>query len=204
VSVGAGLLTLLLLVVVIMLVSGPLRAHQRGGRRDREGNAGTASPAPDGEGSGAPSLARDRAALEASREAKYRDLRDTELDYRTGKLSESDYQAIRARLRLEALEILNRLEAAGEADAGRKGAERAVENAKDAPGVAASDLQERDRVGEEEHGEPDRPAVEVALDHRAAPEGPGAAAHAERAREARVLAGVHQHEQDEDHRDEDL
>ena len=152
-SVGAGLLTLLLLVVVIMIVSGPLRAHR--------------------------SAARDEnAALEAAREAKYRDLRDAELDYRTGKLSQPDYEAIRAQLRAEALEILDRLEAG-----------------------TRSDLQQRDRVREEEHGEHDRPAVEVALDHRAAAERPGSAADAERAGKTRVLAGVHEHEQHQRDRD---
>ena len=31
-----------------------------------------------------------RAELEAAREAKYREIRDAELDYRTGKLSDDD------------------------------------------------------------------------------------------------------------------
>ena len=48
--------------------------------------------------------------LEAAREAKYRELRDLELDYRTGKLSEEDFLATDATLRSEALEILDRLE----------------------------------------------------------------------------------------------
>ncbi len=48
--------------------------------------------------------------LEAAREAKYRELRDLELDYRTGKLSEEDYTATDAALRGEALAILDRLE----------------------------------------------------------------------------------------------
>jgi len=47
--------------------------------------------------------------LEAAREAKYREIRDAELDYRTGKLSREDYEAINADLRGEAIEILNRL-----------------------------------------------------------------------------------------------
>jgi hypothetical protein len=49
--------------------------------------------------------------LEAAREAKYREIRDAELDYRTGKLSREDYEAIDRGLRAEAIEILNRLEA---------------------------------------------------------------------------------------------
>jgi hypothetical protein len=48
--------------------------------------------------------------LQAAREAKYREIRDAELDYRTGKLSREDYEAIDADLRAEALDILNRLE----------------------------------------------------------------------------------------------
>jgi cytochrome c-type biogenesis protein CcmF len=48
--------------------------------------------------------------LEAAREAKYREIRDLELDYATGKLSEEDYRASDITLRTEALEILDRLE----------------------------------------------------------------------------------------------
>jgi len=48
--------------------------------------------------------------LEAAREAKYREIRDAELDYRTGKLSDADYAAIDAQLRAEAVTILDRLE----------------------------------------------------------------------------------------------
>jgi hypothetical protein len=48
--------------------------------------------------------------LEAEREAKYREIRDAELDFRTGKLSAEDYAAIDTALRSEALDILNRLE----------------------------------------------------------------------------------------------
>jgi hypothetical protein len=50
--------------------------------------------------------------LEAAREAKYRELRDAELDYRTGKLSTSDYEAIDRSLRAEAVEILRALDQA--------------------------------------------------------------------------------------------
>jgi hypothetical protein len=68
-----------------------------------------------------------------------------------------------------------------------------------------SDFQEHDRVNDEQHAEHDRPAVQVALDERAAPEGPRTgAADAERAGEPRVLARVQQHQEDEDDRDDDL
>jgi hypothetical protein len=59
-----------------------------------------------------------RSELEAAREAKYREIRDAELDYRTGKLSNEDYQAINGTLRAEAVEILDRLEALTEQEGG--------------------------------------------------------------------------------------
>jgi cytochrome c-type biogenesis protein CcmF len=48
--------------------------------------------------------------LELERDAKYREIRDAELDYRVGKLSRSDYDAVDAALRAEALAILDRIE----------------------------------------------------------------------------------------------
>jgi len=48
--------------------------------------------------------------LEAARDAKYAEIRDTELDYRTGKLSEEDFRAIDRQLRAEAVEILHQLD----------------------------------------------------------------------------------------------
>ena len=82
-------LTLLLLAAVIVVVSAPLRAVRKP------------------EESGTPQ----RAELQAAREAKYREIRDTELDYRMGKLSPEDYQAVNDALRAEAVEILDQLEA---------------------------------------------------------------------------------------------
>lgn len=87
-DVVIALLTLLLLAAVIAVVSAPLRS-------------GAARRAPSSE----------RAELEAAREAKYREIRDTELDFRTGKLSEEDYHSIDAALRAEAMAILRRLDA---------------------------------------------------------------------------------------------
>jgi hypothetical protein len=52
-----------------------------------------------------------RGELQAAREAKYREIRDTELDYRTGKLSREDFEAVNGTLRAEAVEILDELEA---------------------------------------------------------------------------------------------
>lgn len=54
----------------------------------------------------------DLAELEAAREAKYRELRDAELDHRTGKLSDDDYEALDRSLRGEAIEILRRIDRA--------------------------------------------------------------------------------------------
>ena len=67
------------------------------------------------------------------------------------------------------------------------------------------DLQQDDRVREQRDAERDGPAVQVALDQRAAPERARArAADAERAREPGVLPRVKQHEEDQDHGDEYL
>jgi hypothetical protein len=52
--------------------------------------------------------------LEAARDAKLRELRDAELDHRTGKLSDEDYQAVDGTLRAEAIEILRDLDQARE------------------------------------------------------------------------------------------
>jgi hypothetical protein len=54
--------------------------------------------------------------LEARREAKYREIRDAELDLAAGKLNQADFDRQDAELRREALEILGRLD---EAKAGR-------------------------------------------------------------------------------------
>ena len=84
-----AILTLLLLAAVILVVSAPLRRVRR---RDELPSA-------------------ERSTLEAAREAKYREIRDAELDYRTGKLSQEDYELLDSALRAEAVEILNRLSA---------------------------------------------------------------------------------------------
>ena len=88
-SLLVAILALLLIVAVILVISAPLRA----GRRREEAQA------------------PERSVLEAAREAKYREIRDAELDYRTGKLSREDYEHLDAALRAEAVEILDRLAA---------------------------------------------------------------------------------------------
>jgi flagellar biosynthesis/type III secretory pathway M-ring protein FliF/YscJ len=84
------LLVLVVLAVVVLVVVAPLRR----GRTE----AVEASDA-----------AR-RGALEAAKEAKYAEIRDAELDFRTGKLSEEDWRAQDRALRAEAIEILRRLD----------------------------------------------------------------------------------------------
>ena len=83
-------MVVVVLAVVVLVVGAPLRS---GYRRSRE-VAATAESAD----------------LEAAREAKYREIRDAEMDYRTGKLSEADWRALDRSLRGEAVEILRRLD----------------------------------------------------------------------------------------------
>jgi hypothetical protein len=60
--------------------------------------------------SGSAAADTELADLEAAREAKYREIRDAELDHRTGKLSQEDYEALDRSLRAEAVEILQALD----------------------------------------------------------------------------------------------
>ena len=80
---------LVVVAVAVFVVLGPLR-------RERQ---------PDEE-----ALSAERAELEAAREAKYREIRDAELDYRTGKLSEGDWRTLDRTLRAEAVGLLKRLD----------------------------------------------------------------------------------------------
>ena len=80
----------LLFVLVLWFVIAPLRRERsRGGEED-------------------PRIAD----LESRKEAKYREIRDTELDHAAGKLSEEDFRRQDAELRREAVEILKQLDAA--------------------------------------------------------------------------------------------
>ena len=49
--------------------------------------------------------------LRAAKEAKYREIRDAELDHRMGKLSVADWRTVDGELRGEAIEILRELDA---------------------------------------------------------------------------------------------
>jgi flagellar biosynthesis/type III secretory pathway M-ring protein FliF/YscJ len=85
------LLVLVVLAVAVLVIVAPLRT---GRAAERE----------------ATDEAR-RAELEAAKAAKYAEIRDAELDYRTGKLSEADWRGIDRQLRREAVEVLHRLDA---------------------------------------------------------------------------------------------
>ena len=86
------ILVIALLGIVVWLVSVPLRA---GG-----------AAVEDVEAAG-------REDLEAAKEAKYREIREAELDLRTGKLSEGDWRALDRELRAEAMDLLRRLDELG-------------------------------------------------------------------------------------------
>ena len=82
------LLILVVLALIVLLVSAPLR---RRAALEADESA-------------------EHAELEAAREAKYREIRDAELDHRTGKLSDEDWRATDRALRREAVEILRALD----------------------------------------------------------------------------------------------
>ncbi|HEV3035379.1 MAG TPA: hypothetical protein VGX72_11390 [Solirubrobacteraceae bacterium] len=108
-----AILTLGLVGLVVLVVSAPLRrarvAERSTAGLDVRSAPGDVPAVPGG-------YTRDE--LDAAREAKYREIRDAELDFRTGKLSREDYQAIDADLRAEAIEILNRIERQADAPSG--------------------------------------------------------------------------------------
>jgi hypothetical protein len=82
-------IVLALLTLLVLFVSAPLRR-----------TAGAGGLAPDEE----------LAELEAARAAKYREIRDAELDHRTGKLSDDDFAEIDQELRAEAIGLMRRLD----------------------------------------------------------------------------------------------
>jgi hypothetical protein len=107
VSPLVAILILLLLAAVVFAVSAPLRQQRAEGREPGAHASGGHAPGEHAPNEPAPG---EREQLEAAREAKYREIRDSELDFRTGKLSAEDYAAVDAQLRAEALDILDRLE----------------------------------------------------------------------------------------------
>jgi hypothetical protein len=88
-SVLVPILVLALLAAVVWVVSQPLRQGER--------------PAEDAD-------AAQRAELEAEKEAKYREIRDAELDHRTGKLDDADYRSLVGPLRRAAASALRAID----------------------------------------------------------------------------------------------
>ena len=82
-----------LAVAVALVVMGPLRRPQ-----EAEGDDAR------------------RRVLEASKEAKYREIRDAELDREMGKLAEEDWRVFDRELRGQAIEILRQLDELGDED----------------------------------------------------------------------------------------
>jgi hypothetical protein len=140
-----ALSTLVVVAAVVLVVGAPLRRARQPGQDGLGASLTTESP----DGAAAASAGAVQS-LEAAREAKYREIRDAEMDFRTGKLSQEDYDAIDTDLRAEALEILDRLEPAEEGPGEADGSDRAS-----GPGP----LEQQERVQEEQHAEEDRPAV---------------------------------------------
>jgi hypothetical protein len=104
------------------------------------------APEPDA----APAKATDLADLEAARDAKFREIRDAELDHRTGKLSHEDFELIDRSLRAEAVQILRNLDRASgaSAQAGSGAPAQAAEGTSAAPAYAEDQAAPKaDRVG---------------------------------------------------------
>ena len=85
------LLAIVLLALVALFVSGPLRRSADDSDPDDPAEA-------------------ERAELEARKEAKYREIRDAEADRASGKLGEEDFGRINRELRGEAIGILKRID----------------------------------------------------------------------------------------------
>jgi type II secretory pathway component PulM len=97
------LLVLVVLAVALYVISGPLLSARR-----------------------ASAIASDDVrALEAARDSKLQEIRDAEMDLRTGKLSDEDYEAIDRALRGEAVQILEQLDDAIEHERAARAAEAA-------------------------------------------------------------------------------
>jgi len=97
VTVLAPIIVILLLGAVVVFVASPLRRGAvRRAHAEDEGR---------------------RADLEAARDAKYSEIRDLEMDHRTGKLSDEDWRRLDRELRAEAVDILHQLDQLGDAPA---------------------------------------------------------------------------------------
>jgi hypothetical protein len=92
----AYVLLAVVLAVVVFVVTEPLRRRAAGGYPNDEET-----------GDGPPAEVLE---LEAARDAKYREIRDAELDHQTGKLADADWTAIDSTLRSQAIQILRELD----------------------------------------------------------------------------------------------
>ena len=97
-DVVALLVIVVVVTAVVAIVATPLRATHRARVQ----------------GAAADAIAE----LEARKEAKYREIRDAEMDLRTGKLSQEDHRVLDRQLRAEAMAILKALDDAGAESAG--------------------------------------------------------------------------------------
>ena len=114
------LLALLLAVLVLGIVTTPLRrlpGVPEGRTDDRRMGA-----------------AAEVENLEAERDAKYREIRDAELDRQTGHLSDADFAVIDSGLRAEAIELLKQLDRAR-----KRAAKLEAESEADTPPADRSD-----------------------------------------------------------------
>jgi hypothetical protein len=92
------LLVMVAAAAVIVVVSAPFRRVRADGADRPEAETAALKPKV--------------ADLEVAREAKYREIRDAELDHRTGKLSDEDFRLVDDALRAEAISILQALDRA--------------------------------------------------------------------------------------------
>jgi len=95
----APLLVMVIAAVVVLVVSHPLRAGRTAAAEDR--------------------LRDEIEELEAAKAAKYREIRELELDLRMGKLDDAEFRRQDRERRAEAVELLRRLDALGAAELAR-------------------------------------------------------------------------------------
>ncbi len=117
------LIVLAILAIVVLVVSAPIRRARMAETAPTAGVAADVEEAAEADRVSGSEVAE----LEAARDAKYREIRDAELDHRTGKLSDPDFEAVDRGLRAEAVQILHELDRARGGDgAGEEGGEAAI------------------------------------------------------------------------------
>ncbi len=112
------LVVLAILAIVVLVVSAPIRRA----RMAPAAPTARVDTDVDEESAQADGAALSQVAeLEAARDAKYREIRDAELDHRTGKLSDADFEVVDRGLRAEAVEILHELDRVRGGDENQEG-----------------------------------------------------------------------------------